>query len=85
MSLKVFVSMGECSVLVHCNVIEGSRANGTVAPVIYKNFLWCPLEKGLLANHCTILSQSLWVTDQNGREVDFCRKELTMNFNVTKI
>ena len=38
------------SILVHCDIIEGSRVNGKVAPVIYNFFPMCLLVKRLLLN-----------------------------------
>ena len=40
------------SILVHCDIIEGSRVNGKLAPVIYNFSLMFLLVKRLLASHC---------------------------------
>ena len=82
------------SILVHCDIIEGSRVNGELAPVIYeffpdvspgekivtqsKHLMYIPLTMDI------ILSMTSWVTDQTGADIDLRGEELTLTFYVRK-
>ena len=82
------------SILVHCDIIEGSRVNGKVAPVIYNFFpdvspgekivsqplhlIYFPLTMNF------IHSMTSWITDQNGKEIDLRGEELTLTFHIKK-
>ena len=75
------------SILIHCDIIEGSRVNGKIAPVIYSFFpdvspgekiiaepnhlIYIPLKIGIIP------SMTSWVTDQTGADVDLRGEELT--------
>ena len=82
------------SILVHCDIIQGSRVNGSLAPVIYNFFPdVSPGEKIVSqARHLiyfpltmdVIPSMSSWITDQNGEEIDLRGEELTLTFHVRK-
>ena len=82
------------SILIHCDIIEGSRVNGKIAPVIYsffpnvspgekivaepKHLIYIPLTIGIIS------SMTLWVTDQTGEDIDLRGEELTLTFHVRK-
>ena len=82
------------SILVHCDIIEGSRVNGRTAPVIYNFFpdvspgekivseprhlIYFPLTMNF------IHSMTSWITDQNRREIDLRGEELTLTFHIRK-
>ena len=82
------------SILVHCDVINASRVNGTLAPVIYNFFpnvspadkivcqpqhlIYIPLSL------CTISSMTAWITDQEGRVLDIGGERLTLTFHIRK-
>ena len=82
------------TILVHCDIIEGSRVNGKVAPVIYNFFpdvspgekivseprhlIYFPLTMSF------IHSMTSWITDQNGKEIDLRGEELTLTFHIRK-
>ena len=82
------------SILIHCDIIEGSRVNGKIAPVIYsffpdvspgekivaepKHLIYIPLTIGIIP------SMSSWVTDQTGADIDLRGEELTLTFHVRK-
>ena len=82
------------SILIHCDIIEGSRVNGKIAPVIYsffpdvspgekivaepKHLIYIPLTIGIIP------SMTSWVTDQTGADIDLRGEELTLTFHVRK-
>ena len=82
------------SILVHCDIIEGSRVNGELAPVIYnffpdvspgekivaepKHLIYIPLTMNIIP------SMTSWVTDQTGADIDLRGEELTLTFHVRK-
>ena len=82
------------SILVHCDIIEGSRVNGKLASVIYNFFpdvspgekiisqplhlIYIPLTMDIIP------SMTSWITDQSGREIDLRGEELTLTFHVRK-
>ena len=82
------------SILVHCDIIEGSRVNGKLAPVIYNFFpdvspgekivaepqhlIYIPLTMDIIS------SMTSWVTDQTGADIDLRGEELTLTFHVRK-
>ena len=82
------------SILVHCNIIEGSRVNGELAPVIYDYFpdvsqgekiisqplhlIYMPLTMDVIS------SMTSWLTDQIGNEFDLRGEELTLTFHIRK-
>ena len=82
------------SILIHCDIIEGSRVNGKIAPVIYSFFpdvspgekiiaepehlIYIPLTIGIIP------SMTSWVTDQTGAGIDLRGEELTLTFHVRK-
>ena len=82
------------SILVHCDVISGSRVNGTLAPVIYNFFpnvspadkivtqpqhlMYVPLSLS------TIPSMTAWITDQEGKTLDLSGERLTLTFHIRK-
>ena len=84
------VIMSVNSIMVHCDIIIGSRLNGMEAPVIYnffpdarpgdkiistpKNLVYVPLTMDVLSH------MTYWLTDQNGRELDLRGEELTITF-----
>ena len=82
------------SILVHCDVINSSRVNGMLAPVIYnfspnvspaeqivfqpKHLMYVPLSLS------TISSMTSWITDQEGRALDLRGERLTLAFHIRK-
>ena len=78
------------SILVHCDIIAGSRVNGVEAPVIYnffpnaapgdkivstpKNLIYVPLTMSVISH------MTCWLTDQDGKELDLRGEELTITF-----
>ena len=82
------------SILVHCDVINSSRVNGMLAPVIYnfspnvspaeqivlqpKHLMYVPLSLS------TISSMTSWITDQEGRALDLRGEQLTLAFHIRK-
>ena len=82
------------SILIHCDIIEGSRVNGKIAPVIYsffpdvspgekivaepKHLIYIPLTIDIIP------SMTSWVTDQSGASIDLRGEELTLTFHVRK-
>ena len=82
------------SILVHCDIINSSRVNGTLAPVLY-NFSpnVSPAEQIVFQpNHLiyvplslsTISSMTSWITDQEGRVLDLGGEQLTLAFHIRK-
>ena len=82
------------SILIHCDIIEGSRVNGKIAPVIFSFFpdvspgekiitepqhlIYIPLTMDIIP------SMTSWVTDQTGADIDLRGEELTLTFHVRK-
>ena len=82
------------SILVHCDVINSSRVNGVLAPVIYNFFpnvspadkivcqpqhlMYIPLSL------YTISSMTAWITDQEGKVLDIGAEQLTLTFHIRK-
>ena len=82
------------SILVHCDVINSSRVNDMLAPVIYnfspnvspaeqivlqpKHLMYVPLSLS------TISSMTSWITDQEGRALDLRGERLTLAFHIRK-
>ena len=82
------------SILVHCDVINSSRVNGMLAPVIYnfspnvspaeqivfqpKHLMYVPLSLS------TISSMTSWITDQEGRALELQGERLTLAFHIQK-
>ena len=82
------------TILVHCDIIEGCRINGIVAPVIFTFFpdvspgekiiaepqhlIYIPLTMDIIP------SMSSWMTDQTGANIDLRGEELTLTFHVHK-
>ena len=82
------------SILVHCDIINSSRVNGTLAPVLYSfapnvspgeqivfqpnHLMYVPLSLS------TISSITSWITDQEGRVLDLGGEQLTLAFHIRK-
>ena len=82
------------SILVHCDIINSSRVNGTLAPVLYSfspnvspaeqivfqpnHLIYVPLSLS------TISSMTSWITDQEGRVLDLGGEQLTLAFHIQK-
>ena len=82
------------SILVHCDVINASRVNGMLSPVIYNFFpdvspadkivtqplhlMYIPLSL------CIIPSMTAWITDQEGKILDLSGERLTLTFHIRK-
>ena len=82
------------SILVHCDIINSSRVNGTPAPVIYnfcpnvspaekivcqpKHLMYVPLSLSVIS------SMTSWITDQEGRTLDLRGERLTLAFHIRK-
>ena len=82
------------SILVHCDVINPSRVNGMLAPVIYNFFpnvspgekivsqpqhlIYVPLTMSVIP------SMTVWVTDQNRNLLDLRGEQLTLTFHIRK-
>ena len=80
------------SILVHCDVIESSRLNGSEAPVIYtffpdaepgdkiisipRHLIYIPLTLNIISR------MTCWVTDRNGKELGLQGEELTLTFHL---
>ena len=78
------------SIMVHCDIIVGSRLNGVEAPIIYnffpdarpgdkiistpKNLIYVPLTMDVISH------MTCWLTDQSGKELDLRGEELTITF-----
>ena len=83
------------SILVSIDIISGSYVNGSTQPTIYSfvsdvssrykiienphNFLYLPITAD------TIHSITIWVTDQNGNELNFWGENLSMRFHLRQI
>ena len=80
------------SIIINCDVIQMSRMNGIAMPIIYdffpnvspgqkivsrpRNLIYLPLT-------LNVISQlTVWVTDQNGSELDLRGEELTITFHI---
>ena len=82
------------SILVHCDIIDASRVNGELAPVIFNFFpdvspgekiiaqpqhlIYIPLTMDIIS------SMTSWVTDQTRADIDLRGEELTLTFHVRK-
>ena len=82
------------SILVHCDIINSSRVNGTLAPVLYSfapnvspaeqivfqpnHLIYVPLSLS------TISSMTSWIMDQEGRVLDLGGEQLTLEFHIRK-
>ena len=78
------------SILVHCDIISGSRVNGQEAPVIYNffpntppgdkivctpsNLIYVPVTMNVISH------MTCWLTDQSGKELDLRGEKLTITF-----
>ena len=78
------------SIMVHCDIIAGSRVNGVEAPIIYnffpntapgdkivctpKNLIYVPITMDVISH------MTCWLTDQSGKELDLRGEELTITF-----
>ena len=83
------------SILVHIHIISGSYVNGSTQPTIYSffpdvspgykiienphNLLYLP------TNADTIHSFTIWLTDQNGEELNLRGENLCMRFHLREI
>ena len=82
------------SILVHCDVINPSRINGILAPIIYNFFpnvapaekivsqpqhlIYVPLTMNFIP------SMTVWVTDQDQNLLDLRGQQLTLTFHIRK-
>ena len=82
------------SIFVHCDIINSSRVNGALAPVLYgfapnvspgeqivfqpNHLIYVPLSLS------TISSMTSWITDQEGRVLDLGGEQLTLAFHIRK-
>ena len=80
------------SILVHCDVVNLSRRNGSAAPIIYnffpnttpgskivdrpRNLIYLPLTLNVISH------MTSWLTDQNGEELDLRGEELTLTYHI---
>lgn len=83
------------SIFVNCDCINESYVNGISSPVIYSfgpkvlpgyrivespvNLVYLPL------NRKTLSEFSIWITDQNGRPIDFRGENITCRFHIRNI
>ena len=83
------------SILVNMDIISGSYVNGFTQPTIYfffpnvspgykiiensKHFLYLPITSD------TIHSITIWLTDQNGNELNLRGQNLSMRFHLSEI
>ena len=83
------------SILVNIDIISGSYVNGSTQPTIYSffpdvspgykiienphNLLYLPITSD------TILSITIWLTDQNGNELNLRGENLSMRFHLREI
>ena len=83
------------SIFVNCDCINESYVNGIASPVIYSfgpkvspgyrivespvNLIYLPL------NRKTLSEFSIWITDQNGRPIDFRGENITCRFHIRNI
>ena len=83
------------SILVNIDIISGSYVNGSTQPTIYSffpdvspgykiienphNLLYLPITSD------TIHSVTIWLTDQNGNELNLRGENLSMRFHLTEI
>ena len=80
------------SILVNIDIISGSYVNGSTKPTIYSFFLdVSPVYKIIENPHNllylpitsdTIHSITIWLTDQNGNELNLRGENLSMRFNL---
>ena len=82
------------SILVHCDIINSSRVNGALAPVLYgfapnvspgeqivfqpNHLMYVPLSLSIIS------SITSWITDQEGRVLDLGGERLTLAFHIRK-
>ena len=82
------------SSFVHCDIINSSRVNGMLSPVIYsfspnvspaekivcqpKHLMYVPLSLSVIS------SMTAWITDQEGRTLDLRGERLTLAFHIRK-
>ena len=80
------------SIMVHCDIIGGTRVNGVEAPVIYnffpdtapgdkiictpKNLIYVPITMDVISH------MTCWLTDQSGKELDLRGEKLTITFHM---
>ena len=75
------------SILVSIDIISGSYVNGSTQPTIYSffpnvsphNLLYLPITAD------TIHSITIWLTDQNGNELNLRGENLSMRFHLREI
>ena len=78
------------TIMVHCDIISGTRVNGVEAPIIYnffpntapgdkivcipKNLIYVPITMNVISH------MTCWLTDQTGRELNLRGEELAITF-----
>ena len=80
------------SIMVHCDIIGGSRLNGEERPIIYiffhnvgpgekivtrpKNLIYLPITLGVISR------MTCWLTDQDNKPLNLRGEELTITFHI---
>ena len=83
------------SILVNIDIISGSYVNGSTQPTIYSFFFRCLPGYKIIENphnllylpltEDTIHSITIWLTDQNGDELNLRGQNLSMRFHLREI
>ena len=80
------------SIMVHCDIIGGSRLNGEERPIIYsffhnvgpgekivtrpKNLIYLPITLGVISH------MTCWLTDQDNKPLNLRGEEITITFHI---
>ena len=83
------------SILVNIDIISGSYVNGSTQPTIYSLFPDVSPGYKMIENHHSLLyiqitsdaihSIKIWLTDQNGNELNLRGESLAMRFHLREI
>ena len=83
------------SILVNIDIISGSYVNGSTQPTIYSLFPDFSPGYKIIENHYNLLylpitsdtihSISIWLTDQNGNELNLREENLSMRFHLREV
>ena len=91
-SKNVVNIMNVNSIMVHCDIIGGSRLNGEERPIIYsffpnvgpgekivsrpKNLIYLPITLGVISH------MTCWLTDQDNKQLNLRGEEITITFHI---
>ena len=89
---KIVSILNVNAILVHCDVIKGSRFNGNEEPIIFSFFPDVPPGYKLIARPSTLIylpltmnvisRMTVWLSDQANRLLDLREEELTISFHI---